>query len=189
MIRAHLLGVLALYRRVGSVGSQNKRFLSRSFRKHLKGMDPTFDPAVLRPLLAESRYWNDPTDYDCGVVAGVVLYDDLSLDDADGHHGNDAPSVKVPLVERIPDEASDLPYRYMEQGWEADLVVQKALGWMTVRERELCKRRVLDPEGGTTLEEFGERWGVTRQRVQQIEVGAVEKLKRAFRLVTGAGRH
>ncbi len=185
LIRNHLAGVYALYRRVGSVGGRNQQSLSRSLRKYMKGVDPSFDPAVLRPLLSESRNWTHPTDHDCGVVAEVLLHEDLSLDETwDHREGEDAPSAKIPLVEKVPDETSGLPYRDMEQGWDADRVVRKALAWMTVRERELCLGRILSP-GDTTQDDFAERWGCTRQRVQQIEAGAVGKLRRAFHLVHG----
>jgi RNA polymerase sigma-32 factor len=186
LIRNHLSGVYALYRRVGSVGGRNRQYLSRSLRKYMKGVEPSFDPAVLRPLLSENRHWANATDHDCGVVAEVMLHDDLSLDETWDHRdGEDSPSAKVPLVEKVPDDTSGLPYRDMEEGSDATAVVRKALAWMTVREREICHRRVLDPEGGPTLEELGVEWGVTRQRVQQIEAGTLEKMKRAFHLVHG----
>ena len=187
LIRNHLAGVFILYWRVGLLGSRNQRSPPKAVREHFSGLNPSYSPSVIGPLLRANHRWHGATDYDCGVVAQVTSHSDTSLDETLDHGGgDDAPGAKVPLVETIPDEHSTDPYTDWEEATDADLVVRKALGWMTVRERELCQRRVLDVDTDNTLEDFAAAWGVTRQRVQQIEVGVREKLKRAFRLVSGA---
>jgi RNA polymerase primary sigma factor len=57
--------------------------------------------------------------------------------------------------------------------------VQDALAGLPVREREILFRRFgLDGEGEETLEEVGDRLGVTRERVRQIESRAMRRLGR-----------
>ena len=52
---------------------------------------------------------------------------------------------------------------------------------LTVRERKIIEYRWgLDDGASHTLEETGKLFGVTRERIRQIENGAVEKLKRSF---------
>ena len=51
---------------------------------------------------------------------------------------------------------------------------------LTVRERKIIEYRWgLDDGASHTLEETGKLFGVTRERIRQIENGAVEKLKRS----------
>jgi DNA-directed RNA polymerase sigma subunit (sigma70/sigma32) len=172
---------------MAALGNRNQQNLPREVRDHFAGEEPSCDPSVIGPLLRASRHWHGATDYDCGVVAQVATHTDSSLDETwDHREGVDAPSAKVPLVETVPDLRSEDPSRYWEENRDAERVVRKALGWMTEREREICLARVLDVDTDTTLDDFGERWGVTRQRVQQIEAGVVAKLKRAWKIVHGA---
>jgi RNA polymerase sigma-32 factor len=51
-----------------------------------------------------------------------------------------------------------------------------ALGELTQREREIIQARRLQDEPAT-LEELSQRFGVSRERVRQIEVRAFEKLQ------------
>lgn len=184
-IRNHLAGVRSAYWRMAALVGRNQ--LPREVWEHFAGEEPSCDPSVIGPLLRASRRWHGATDYDCGVVAQVVTHTDSSLDETwDHREGIDAPSAKVPLVETVPDPRSEDPYWYWEENRDAERVVRKALVGMNEREREICLARVLDVDTDTTLDDFGERWGVTRQRVQQIEAGAVAKLKRAWKVVHGA---
>lgn len=49
------------------------------------------------------------------------------------------------------------------------------------REREVLKRRYGIGENKTTLERIGNDFGVTRERVRQIEIGSIKKLKKIER--------
>ncbi len=64
-------------------------------------------------------------------------------------------------------------------GW-----LSKALAMLTDRERLIIRERRLVDEG-VTLESLGARLGVSKERVRQIEAGAMEKLRRALLELVG----
>lgn len=96
---------------------------------------------------------------------GVAAQADLSLDSAVAADGD------TTHLERISDEGIGPEDAYLR--WEGDRQVRDALakarnrigamGWDIVR-----TRLQHDPPG--TLEEIGKRWGVSRERVRQVEV-------------------
>lgn len=57
--------------------------------------------------------------------------------------------------------------------------VREALATLTPRERDIIRHRFLD-EDKTTLAEIGETYGVTKERIRQIEGRALHKLKTAL---------
>ncbi|MDC7682432.1 RNA polymerase sigma factor RpoH [Asticcacaulis sp. BYS171W] len=58
-------------------------------------------------------------------------------------------------------------------------LLEEAMGELNDREKEILKARRLQ-ENPTTLEELADRFGVSRERVRQIEVRAFEKLQKAM---------
>ncbi|MGF1641744.1 MAG: RNA polymerase sigma factor RpoH [Rhodospirillales bacterium] len=64
-----------------------------------------------------------------------------------------------------------------EGGYRRD-VLAEALGHLSERERQIVAARHLVDQPAT-LEALGHRYGVSRERVRQIEAGAVAKLKKA----------
>ena len=58
-------------------------------------------------------------------------------------------------------------------------LLETAMGELNAREREILTERRLK-DNPTTLEDLAERFGVSRERVRQIEVRAFEKLQKAM---------
>lgn len=58
--------------------------------------------------------------------------------------------------------------------------INKALETLTPRERQIIVRRFLEDDGRTTLAEIGETFGVTKERIRQIEGKALDKLRDAL---------
>jgi RNA polymerase sigma-32 factor len=58
--------------------------------------------------------------------------------------------------------------------------LESALSGLSPREREIIERRFLGDESKSTLADIGERYGVTKERIRQIEGKALAKLKRAL---------
>ncbi len=83
------------------------------------------------------------------------------------------------LVDEADDQETRLSDR-QELGLRRDLL-SAALTHLTERERDiLSARRLRDVPA--TLEDLSEKYGVSRERVRQIEVRAFEKLQRAIKL-------
>ncbi len=88
----------------------------------------------------------------------------------------------------VEDEKAETPYVQLE-----DKTVKKMLEEMlkTLNEREatiLRYRFGLDGEDEKTLEEVGEKFGVTRERVRQIQNIALNKLRRMIEKLEKAGK-
>jgi RNA polymerase sigma-32 factor len=66
-----------------------------------------------------------------------------------------------------------------ELGLRRDLL-QKAMQYLNEREKNILSERRLK-ENPTTLEELSQKYGISRERVRQIEVRAFEKLQKAIR--------
>ena len=58
--------------------------------------------------------------------------------------------------------------------------LNQALETLSPRERQIIARRFLEDDGKTTLAEIGETFGVTKERIRQIEGKALDKLREAL---------
>jgi len=56
--------------------------------------------------------------------------------------------------------------------------VQRSMEGLNAREREVIMSRKLNPGKGVTLADLSEKYGVTRERVRQIEVRAMQKMQK-----------
>ncbi len=63
-----------------------------------------------------------------------------------------------------------------------------ALGELSAREREIVGERRLSDDA-PTLEQLGRRYGISKERVRQIEHRALGKIKQSIVRQSGAGRH
>ena len=58
--------------------------------------------------------------------------------------------------------------------------IQKILGTLTPREERILRKRFgIGEIRGQTLEEIGQEFGVTRERIRQIEAKALQRLRRS----------
>ena len=105
--------------------------------------------------------------------SGTVAQNDVSLD------GSPCEEGEVPSLERVADEAPgpEATYLSAETTREVRGLLRRArgrigeLGWDIVRER-------LEQDSPLTLQELGRRWGVSRERVRQVEVATRRLLRR-----------
>ncbi len=82
----------------------------------------------------------------------------------------------------LPDMTESPEELFVDEDAQAKLraEVEKALARLTPKEREIIERRFLsaDDEAGETLEEVGDTHDVSRERIRQIQVKAIAKLRR-----------
>lgn len=107
-------------------------------------------------------------------LAGDTLA--TSMDAPLGTEGADERS----MADILPDERALAPSTDLEQrSRHAD--VRELLDGLDRRERSILAARFgLDGQSEKTLHELGEQFGVTRERIRQLEAGALRKLRRAL---------
>lgn len=104
--------------------------------------------------------------YRAAAVAPMSL--DASLGDDDSNRISDV----------IEDERADTPYEELEEKTNTDLV-RRMLHKLEPREAAILQLRFnLEGEREETLEEIGKRFGVTRERIRQIQESALAKLRK-----------
>jgi RNA polymerase sigma-32 factor len=163
-IREH---VARSYRMVGLGRSRAERRALRLYRRTGEG-----DPAKLGELsgLGEAR---------TRVLLPLLTSGDVRLDQrfAEGD-----PS----LGERLPGDAPSPEEETGEAEQRAKLAgaVKQVVSELSAREQHIVTRRLLadEPE---TLEELGATFGVTRERVRQIEVGAKKRMRARLGEIAG----
>src|SRR5581483_6679766 len=89
----------------------------------------------------------------------------------------------------LADESLDQETRMAEREelGERQTLLTAALGELTDRERDIIQARRLQDEP-VTLEELSQKYGISRERVRQIEVRAFEKLQKQMKAALNARR-
>ncbi len=99
---------------------------------------------------------------------------DLPQDDDD-----DAPPAPVQYLEAIDaDPSRVLEHEDSEQ--HASTRLQAAMATLDARSRDILERRWLREDDKSTLQELADHYGVSAERIRQLEVNAMKKLKAAM---------
>ena len=59
-------------------------------------------------------------------------------------------------------------------------ILREGMAKLDARSRDIIKRRWLDPESKVTLQELADEYGVSAERIRQIEANALKKMKALF---------
>lgn len=100
-------------------------------------------------------------------ITDVVSYDQT----VQSPEGND-----TTLMEMIEDESAPSPEDLAIQAYDKELL-WKYVSLLSGREQTVLKLRMGYETYPMTLEEIGDKFGLTRERIRQIEKKALEKLK------------
>ena len=85
------------------------------------------------------------------------------------------------VADVLPDENAAMPWTALTEGSNAALI-RELLQTLTERERRILRERfALDGGNSRTLEDIGADFGLTRERIRQIESGAIRKLREKLR--------
>jgi len=85
------------------------------------------------------------------------------------------------VADVLPDENAAMPWTALTEGSNAALI-RELLQTLTERERRILRERfALDGGDSRTLEDIGVDFGLTRERIRQIESGAIRKLREKLR--------
>lgn len=101
-----------------------------------------------------------------------LLQKNISLDALMETRGN------APVRDFLEDTSTPLPDELMDIFKRKECICV-LLSLLNENENEIMRLRFgLDGEGGMTLEQIGQRFNVTRERIRQIEVSAFRKLRK-----------
>lgn len=90
--------------------------------------------------------------------------------------GNDDDSNRVADV--VADANADTPYEELEEKTNSALI-RELVQTLPPREQDILRQRFgLDGDNEKTLEEVGEQYGLTRERIRQVQNVALNKLRR-----------
>ncbi len=96
--------------------------------------------------------------------------------DEDNEHAPPAPAAYLMAEDEDPSEA------YERADSEADQLelLREGLARLDQRSRDIVKRRWLDPDSKVTLQELADEYGVSAERIRQVEANALKKMKALF---------
>jgi len=129
------------------------------------------------------------------------LADDLATDVKHVRHWRASAAIKptsldTPLngddennrvADVVADEHAATPYDQLEQKTDQALV-RRIVAMLNPREQSILRQRFgLDGDEEKTLEQVGEEFGVTRERIRQIQLEALEKLRQELKKLAGMG--
>ncbi len=85
------------------------------------------------------------------------------------------------LGDKIADESAPSPWDQLEQD-NTSTLVSSLMDQLREREVRILQHRFgLDGEEPMTLEEIGQKFGVTRERIRQLEAGALQKMRKQLK--------
>ncbi len=151
--KALFFNLRRLRARIGDISDSAMSFESRARVAHLLGVAEHEVDNMAARLSAPDRSLNAPL-----TEEGDGEWQDMLADDAEGP------------------EAAAL---HNHDSIARATLVREAMGDLTDRERLIIRERKLEEEA-VTLEALGERLGISKERVRQIEGSALEKLRRAL---------
>ena len=108
-------------------------------------------------------------------LSGRDIGFDMSADE-DNEHAPPAPAAYLVAQEEDPSQA------YERQDSEADQMelLREGLRSLDERSRDIIKRRWLDDASKVTLQELADEYGVSAERIRQVEANALKKMKALF---------
>ena len=97
-------------------------------------------------------------------------------DDADDDHAPPAPANY--LVARDEDQA--MAYESANDEDNQLELLREGMAALDARSRDIIKRRWLDADSKVTLQELADEYGVSAERIRQVEANALKKMKALF---------
>ncbi|MDU6441420.1 MAG: RNA polymerase sigma factor RpoH, partial [Pantoea sp.] len=159
--------------KVATTKAQRKLFFNlRKTKQRLGWFNQDEVEMVARELGVSSK---DVREMESRMAAQDMTFD-MSADDESGEGKAMAP------VLYLQDKTSDFADGIEEDNWEshaADKLSDAMLG-LDERSQHIIRARWLDEDNKTTLQELADRYGVSAERVRQLEKNAMKKLRMAI---------
>jgi RNA polymerase sigma-32 factor len=100
---------------------------------------------------------------------------DMSSDEDDDH----APPAPAAYLMAREDDPSQAYERADNEDNQLELL-REGLLQLDARSRDIIKRRWLDADNKVTLQELADEYGVSAERIRQVEANALKKMKALF---------
>ena len=158
--------------KVATTKAQRKLFFNlRKSKKRLGWLNAAEVSAVAKDLNVSEREVLEMESR----LSGRDIGFDLSSDD-DDDHALPAPAAYLMAQEEDPSQA------YERADSEADQLelLREGLLQLDKRSRDIIKRRWLDADSKVTLQELADEYGVSAERIRQVEANALKKMKALF---------
>ena len=108
-------------------------------------------------------------------LSGRDIGFDLSADE-DDERAPPAPAAYLVSHEEDPSQA----YEREDSASSQLELLREGLASLDARSRDIVQRRWLDPDSKVTLQELADEYGVSAERIRQVEANALKKMKALF---------
>jgi RNA polymerase sigma-32 factor len=158
--------------KVATTKAQRKLFFNlRKSKKRLGWMNAAEVSAVARDLKVSEREVLEMESR----LSGRDIGFDAPTDEDDDHA---PPSPAMYLIDSNDDPS--LSYERASHEENQLELLKDGLAELDARSRDIIRRRWLDDENKTTLQELADEYGVSAERIRQLEANALKKMKALF---------
>lgn len=160
--------------KVATTKSQRKLFFNlRKNKKRLGWFNQDEVDMVAQELGVSTK---DVREMESRMAAQDMAFDMSEDDDSSDFGGPVAP------VLYLQDKASDFAGSIEDDNWESHATdrLADALDSLDERSQDIIRARWLDDDNKTTLQELADKYGVSAERVRQLEKNAMKKLRLAM---------
>jgi RNA polymerase sigma-32 factor len=158
--------------KVATTKAQRKLFFNlRKSKKRLGWMNAAEVTAVARDLKVSEREVLEMESR----LSGRDIGFDAPADEDDDHA---PPSPAMYLIDSNDDPS--LAYERADHEDNQLELLKDGLAELDARSRDIIKRRWLDDDNKTTLQELADEYGVSAERIRQLEANALKKMKALF---------
>ncbi|MBS7457027.1 RNA polymerase sigma factor RpoH [Coralloluteibacterium stylophorae] len=159
--------------KVATTKAQRKLFFNlRKSKKRLGWMNAEEVRAVARDLNVEER---EVLEMEARLSGRDIGFDAPAGDSDDDH----APPAPVAYLVDQQDDPS-LAYEREDESENQLELLRDGLAELDARSRAIIARRWLDDENKATLQELADEYGVSAERIRQIEANALKKMRALF---------
>ncbi|MFP1985533.1 RNA polymerase sigma factor RpoH [Lonsdalea quercina] len=159
--------------KVATTKAQRKLFFNlRKTKQRLGWFNQDEVELVARELGVTSK---DVLEMESRMAAQDMTFDPTPEDDAQPGHG------MAPML-YLQDKTSDFADGIEEDNWESHAAdkLAHAMEGLDERSQHIIRARWLDDDNKSTLQELADRFGVSAERVRQLEKNAMKKLRTAI---------
>ncbi|MDL5366942.1 RNA polymerase sigma factor RpoH [Xanthomonas sp. NCPPB 2654] len=158
--------------KVATTKAQRKLFFNlRKSKTRLGWMNAAEVTAVAKDLNVSER---EVLEMESRLSGRDIGFDAPSDDDDD--HAPPSPAAYLMAAEEDPSQA----YERADSEHNQLQLLREGLAELDARSRDIIKRRWLDADSKITLQELADEYGVSAERIRQIEANALKKMKALF---------